>query len=136
MLKKIENKPLMGSCSQLIQHKLIRFLLVAGLNTLFGYGIFALLVFLNVHYAIATFIATIAGLLFNFKTYGILVFKNKSNRLIFRFLLVYGFLYLCNIGFIFILKKVGIKPYISGALWLIPNGLLGFYLNNKFVFRN
>jgi len=110
--------------------------LVAGLNTLFGYSVYALFLFIGLHYTIATFLATVIGVLFNFKTYGILVFKNRSNRLLLRFLVVYGVLYLCSVGFIFGMRKVGVSPYISGAVWLVPNGLLGFLLNGKFVYAN
>ncbi|MBQ8045896.1 MAG: GtrA family protein, partial [Bacteroidales bacterium] len=68
-----------------ITPEFIRFVLVAILNTLFGYGVYSLLVFLGLHYSVATLGSTVLGVLFNFKTYGVLVFKNTSNKLIFRF---------------------------------------------------
>ena len=67
----------------------IKFLAVGVLNTLFGYGIFALLLFIGLHYAVASILATICGVLFNFKTTGTLVFNNNDNRLIFKFISVY-----------------------------------------------
>ena len=117
-----------------ITAEFIRFVLVAMLNTLFGYGVYTLLVYCGMHFSLATLISTILGVLFNFKTYGILVFKNSSNKLIFRFVLVYCVVYLCNIGGIALLKTLGISSYLAGAVMLVPVGLLGFILNKIFVY--
>ena len=106
-----------------ITPEFIRFVLVAILNTLFGYGVYSLLVFLGLHYSVATLGSTVLGVLFNFKTYGILVFKNTSNKLIFRFVLVYCVVYLCNIGGIALLKAIGLSNYIAGAIMVVPVGL-------------
>ena len=117
-----------------ITAEFIRFVLVAMLNTLFGYGVYTLLVYFGMHFSLATLISTILGVLFNFKTYGILVFKNSSNKLIFRFVLVYCVVYLCNIGGIALLKTLGMSSYLAGAVMLVPVGLLGFILNKIFVY--
>jgi putative flippase GtrA len=117
------------------QNRLIRYVLVGVINTIFGYGVYALLIWVGLHYTFATLVSTILGILFNFKTYGTLVFKNKSNRLLLRYLAVYGFLYLCNNLWIFLFEKAGVYPYISGACWIIPNTLIGFILNNNFVYK-
>ena len=49
------------------------------MNTLFGYSIFSILVFFKIHYSLALLIATILGVIFNFKTVGIIVFKDGKN---------------------------------------------------------
>lgn len=117
-----------------ITPEFIRFVLVAILNTLFGYGVYSILLLLGMHYSLAILCSTVLGVLFNFKTYGILVFKNSSNKLIFRFILVYCVVYLFNTGGIALLKNFGISDYIAGALMLVPVGLLGFVLNKIFVY--
>ena len=58
--------------------KMIRFFMVAGLNTAFGYALFAFLIFIGLHYTVAALVGQIIGILFNFRTYGALVFKNKK----------------------------------------------------------
>ena len=119
----------------LLDRKLILFFLVAGLNTLFGYGLFAGLIFIGMSYAVAMFVATVLGILFNFKTYGTLVFKNKNNSRIFRFFGVYGVMYIINISLMFLIRKLwGLNDYEIGAVLTIPLGLLGFVLNKKWVF--
>lgn len=125
---------LMSLISPILKHKLIRFFFVSGLNTAFGYGLFALFLYLGLKYPIALLISTIAGILFNFKTIGALVFKNRDNRLIFRFFAVYGITYLCNWGGIALLKILAINAYGAGAILIIPIGLMAFVLHKKFVF--
>jgi len=121
--------------NKFLKNKLVRFFIVSGINTAFGYGLFALLIFLGVIYPIALFIGTIAGILFNFKTIGVLVFENPNNKLIFKFFGVYGITYLFNLGGLALLKYYGFDSYTGGALLLIPAGLLAFLLNKIFVFN-
>ena len=116
------------------KNRLFRFFIVSGINTVFGYGLFALLIFIGVVYPFAMLISTIAGILFNFKTIGIIVFKNTKNILIFKFFGVYGITYICNIGGLALFTSLEINIYLSGAILLIPIGLLTFILNKTFVF--
>ena len=44
----------------------IKFIFVGCLNTLFGYGVFAICNFMGFHYTLSTLTATILGVLFNF----------------------------------------------------------------------
>ena len=121
----------------------IRFVLVAMLNTAFGLFvnyvflfIFEHLLKLNHAYVVSNFIATIVSILFNFKTYGILVFKNKDNKLILRFLAVTTFTYLLNIGGIALLEHLGSKNnYINLTIMAVPVGLLNYVLNSIFVYK-
>lgn len=115
--------------------KVVRFLLVSGLNTVFGYGFFALLIFVGLAYPFALLIGTIAGILFNFTTIGGLVFNNHNNRLILKFFGVYGITYLCNLGGLALLKSFNTNTYLSGAILLVPIGFLSFSLNKTFVFK-
>lgn len=113
----------------------IRYLLVGGLNTAFGYSVFALLVFVGLHYSIALFFATAAGVFFNFKTFGSLVFGQSDCRLIWRFLAVYGFLYAVNVFLVLLLLPLLHNVYAANALATIFNATLGFYLNRRYVYE-
>jgi putative flippase GtrA len=120
---------------KIINNKIVRFFLVSGLNTVFGYGLFALLIYVGLHYALVTFIATVITLLFNFKTTGLLVFKNKKNGLILKFVGVSGIRYVVTVLFLAIFKNYGINEYIGQAILIIPVGFLGYFLNHYFVFN-
>lgn len=113
----------------------IKFLIVGGLNTAFGYLIFALFIWLGVHYSLASFLSTILGIIFNFFTTGRLVFKNKDNSLIFRFFAVYGISYLINITFIWLITLSGYQNmYIIGLALIIPCAVISYVLMKVFVF--
>ena len=119
----------------------IRFVLVAVLNTAFGYLIYAILLWffdllkLDNPYIYASFFGYVIGIIFNFKTYSALVFKNKNNRLIFKFILFYVICWLTNISCIALLEKLHINNYLAGAITAIPVGFLGYFLNSIFVFK-
>ena len=114
----------------------LRFLIVGGINTVFGYSVFAVFILLKLPYPLAAFLGQTCGVLFNFKTYGILVFKNKDNRLIFKFVGVYIFTYCLTIGLLWVFNFYGVHNLIAGAIIILPVALVGFILNRRFVFRN
>jgi len=121
----------------------VRFVLVAMLNTAFGLFINYLFLFIFEHllkfnhaYVVSNFLATIVSILFNFKTYGVLVFKNKDNKLLIRFLAVTTFTYLINIGGIALLEKLGShNNYLNLTVMAVPVGLLNYVLNGIFVYK-
>ncbi len=118
----------------------IRFVFVAALNTAFGWCVFALFRFLlgltslQDPYVLAAFLGTIVSVLFNFKTYGGIVFKNKDNKLIFRFVMVCIITYFVNIFGICILEHFGIDNYIASAVMCVPVGLLNYLFNKIFTY--
>ncbi len=115
----------------------MRFVVVGVLNTAFGYGCFALLMWLGMHYTVALLLATIAGVLFNFKTLGKLVFgQRQGNGRLWRFILTYAICYGLNLGLVKLFLLLGVGAYVGGALALVPVALASFYLNRTFVFRH
>jgi putative flippase GtrA len=115
---------------------LIKFLVTGGLNTLFGYCMFTLFTYLTNHPSLSLVLATIFGVLFNFKTYSRFVFQSKDNSRLFRFLGAYIFLTTLQIVLLKGLNYLGIKdPYLAGAILVLPMALLSFILLRKFVFH-
>jgi putative flippase GtrA len=110
------------------------FLAVGVLNTAFGYGCYALLVWTGLHYGLAALMSTVLGVLFNFRTTGPLVFRSRDNRLLGRFVGVYVFTYAANLVGLWALQKAGLDAYWSGAALLLPMALLSFALQRRFVF--
>lgn len=115
-------------------NRLVLFFIVGGVNTLFGYSLYALLLYLHLHYALASLLSTIVGVLFNFKTTGVIVFKNHNNCLLLRFIGVYSVTYLLNIGGLKIFSIYNANMYLAGAVLVLPIALLAFILQKKFVF--
>ncbi len=119
----------------MLDARFIRFLMVGGLNTLFGYSLFAALLSIGMHYALATALATIGGVLFNYKTTGALVFAHRGNERLWRFVAVYGLLYVINTAFLWWANRVGMDLYWAGFILIPPMAVLGFVLNRCFVFN-
>jgi putative flippase GtrA len=148
----------MNLIKKFFKNKLVLFFLVAGLNTAFAIFVYAFLVFIGFSYVWASLLGMIIGILFNFQTYGGLVFGNRNIRLILRFIGVYAIMYITNVSGIYLLKNFvfdknsyllqwlydlmgniltfeKVEDILAGILLCIPNGLLGFILNKKFVFN-
>ena len=113
----------------------VRFLLIGAINTVFGYAVFSLFLFLGFHYAVASLLATIVGVLFNFLTTGRFVFNNRDHSLLGKFFLVYAVVYGCNVGALKILDSLAVNLYLAGALLLLPLAILSYILNKTFVFE-
>ncbi|NLG33174.1 MAG: GtrA family protein [Syntrophomonadaceae bacterium] len=128
-LQRIFNHILSGE-----RKRLVLFLLVGGLNTIFGYSLYALLLYSGLHYALASLLSTIGGVLFNFKTTGVIVFKNHNNKLLFKFIGVYAITYLLNIGCLRIFDIFNVNMYLAGAIVLIPVALIAYTLQKRLVF--
>lgn len=115
-------------------YQFVRFLVVGLLNTLFGYSFFAIFLYAGIHYSLALLLATGVGILFNFKTTGVLVFKSHNNHLIFRFVAVYTLVYGVNVTLLKLLHTLGVGSYFGGAVLILPMAFLTFLLHRKFVF--
>ena len=114
---------------------LIKFIVVGGINTVFGYGIYWGLLQLDVHFAIATFFSTVLGTIFNFFTTGRLVFKSKNNSFFYKFVFCVWFLYLISTGAIAFIHNFDISYEIAGLIIIIPRAAIAFLLNKNWVFK-
>lgn len=119
-----------------VDNTFIRFVLVGILNTTFGIGLYCLFIYLGIPYRSAVLLSTILGVLFNFKTIGTFVFKNKKNRLIFKFIAIYIIIYFINIGLIhLLLTLMNLNEYIAGIVVTPVIAIISFVLQKYFVFR-
>jgi len=113
----------------------IRFIFIGVINTIFGYGIYLIFLFAGLNFALAVLLSTILGVIFNFFTTGRFVFNSTNNYLIFKFVLVYIMIYIFTISGLSILYFYGVSYEIGGAIMIIPNALLSFFLNKRLVFN-
>ena len=119
-----------------IEEQFIKFLFVGFLNTVFGYLIYSFFIFIGFNYPAAIFFGTIIAVLFNFKTIGVLVFNNKKNSLLIKFIFVYTLIYIINIlGIKIVVNCITPNLYIAGFILIVPMALLSYYLNKTIVFK-
>lgn len=119
----------------MLKQQIVRFIAVGVVNTLFGYGIYALLIYLGLNYMVAVLFATVAGVLFNFKTIGHYVFESSDSSLLLKFSIVYSIIYGINVGLIWLFSLWNIDYYTAGFLAIVPCAAISFILNKLFVFR-
>jgi putative flippase GtrA len=118
----------------LLEQRPVRFILVGGLNTVIGYALFALLVATGLNYPYAMMLTTSIGVMVNFKSTGKLVFNNSNNRLLFKFIALYVFIYFFNIMLIRGLDFFFHNVYISGIFSIMAAAVVSYYGNKNFIF--
>ena len=122
---------------ELWQIRLLRFLVVGAINTLFSYLIYAALILVGAHYNLAALISTIVGIIFNFFTTGRIVFRSMDNRRFILFILVYAFTYLINILLLhWLIDGLAMDKLVAGALVTLPVALLSYFLNANITFKD
>lgn len=114
--------------------RFVTFLVVGGLNTLVGYGIFAALILLGLPSAAAVVLGTILAVLFNYLSTGKIVFSNKGSGVLPRFVAVYVVQMGLNIAALQALEAAGLHPLVAGALTLPFLAVFSYFAMRRFVF--
>ncbi|MFY9968566.1 MAG: GtrA family protein [Roseiarcus sp.] len=114
---------------------ILRFLVVGGLNTLFGYISYAAFVLAGAPLGVAVVGSTTLAFIFNFFSYGGMVFGSTSHRLLPRFLVFYCGLGGVNFVLLRTLTYLGLGPLWAQALLLPLLAGTGFLGMRLFVFR-
>ncbi|MBR1504825.1 MAG: GtrA family protein [Prevotella sp.] len=118
-----------------VNSQFLRFILVGGLNTAFGVGVYCLAIFVGLPYFIATLVSNVLGVLFNFFTTGNLVFRNSDPHLIFRFVTCYVIIYFVNTAVVKLFIMAGLNSYWAGILATPVVALCSYSLLKYFVYR-
>ena len=113
----------------------LRFVVTGGINTAFGYGIYAACIYLGAGYALASGASIVCGVLFSYKTTSALVFGRGYRGSLARFIGSYAIVYLFSVLILHTLDGLGIDPYLAGVLAAAPCAVLSFVLLKLFVFR-
>jgi putative flippase GtrA len=116
-------------------HEFIRFVLTGVLNTVFGFLVYVLLYWLFGNKLIALFIDYALGILFNFKTYSLLVFYSNDNSRIYRFIFVYLFAFGLNYVSLYIFCDIyTINAYVGQMIALTYVPIVLYLLLKNAVF--
>ena len=113
----------------------LRYLAVGGLNTAFGYFGYAAFVLAGAPIWLAVGSSTVLAILFNFFSYGGLVFGNTSHRLLPRYVVFYAGLGSLNFLLLRALIWGGLGPLWAQALLLPVLAGVGFVGMRRFVFH-
>ncbi len=114
--------------------RVLRFLTAGLLNAVFGYGCYAAFILAGAPLWLAVVCSTVLGILFNFLSYGGLVFGTTSQRLLPRFLLFYGGLGALNFMLLRLLTWLGPGPLLAQAMLLPFLAATAYFGMRAFVF--
>lgn len=117
--------------------KIVRFLSVGVLNTVFGYAVYAALLFINTPYLVALFMSTVAGVVFNYFSFGHMVFQGRDGWFAFgKFVIAYTLIYGVNAVLLRALtNNFYTDPYLGQVICLPISVILSWLFMNYWVYK-
>lgn len=103
-------------------------------NTIFGYGLFALFVWLGLNIFLAQITSHVLGMLFNYFTYSRHAFAGHTTTKT-HFALSYAGNYLLGLAVLWVLSRFIHSPYAAGFLTIVIVSLANFFVLRRLVFR-
>ncbi|WP_341712395.1 GtrA family protein [Erythrobacter sp.] len=114
--------------------QVLRYYQAGIVNTLFGYGCFAALVWLSFDIFTAQILSHIFGTIFNYFTYSRYSFSDEEGSA-FRFILSYVANYLISLVILYGLTQFISSAYFAGLLTILVVSVVNFFVLKRFVFR-
>ena len=114
--------------------RLIRYYGVGVINTVFGFGLYSLLVFLGLNLFVAQLVSVICGTAFNYFTYSRHVFTGERRSPV-AFVGAYAFNYMLGLGLLALVHSIVKNPYAAGFLVLLIGTAINYFILKRFVFR-
>jgi len=114
--------------------EILRYLVAGVLNTVFGYGLYAALLWLGLDRYVAQAAGYVLGTGFNYITYSRGVFRDAGPAKA-RFALSYAVNYLVNLGGLALASHFIANPYAAGAITTMGVVVLNYLVLKRLVFR-
>ena len=126
-----------GRIRNLHHYRVVKFLGIGLVNTLFGYSVYAGLLFIKSPYLIALFMATIAGIIFNYFSFGRVVFRVRGGWQVFaKFVIAYAMVYTINAVLLSLLTHDHyLNAYMAQAACVLPSVAMSWILMNRWVYK-
>ena len=114
----------------------LRFGIAGAANTAFGFAFYSGLILLGLPVFIALLLSTIAGVFFNFLTYGAYAFRQFTADRLPRFLLAYAFIYFFNLALLEGLRAAtGLGPIVAQLVCIPVVAPTAYLILKSKVFR-
>jgi putative flippase GtrA len=114
--------------------QLLRYYQAGVVNTLFGYGCYAALLWLGLDMFIAQLISHTLGTLFNYFTFSRYAFEGEAGSPM-RFVASYAGNYLLSLAVLWRLSQAIVSPYLVGLVTVAIVSAINFLILKRFVFR-
>jgi len=113
--------------------ELFRFYQAGAINAAFGFGLYALLVWLGLGMYLAQVVAHVLGVVFNYFSYSRHVFRGRSPAKL-RFVLSYAVNYLVSVAVLAVVSTVVHSPYAAGLATIVIASVLNYFVLRYLVF--
>ncbi len=113
--------------------QILRYYQAGIVNTAFGYGLFALLLWCGANVFVAQVIAHVLGVAFNYVTYSRYAFAGQQSSRS-RFILSYAANYLLSLAALACLIRVIPSPYAAGLVTTVLVSLVNYVVLKRLVF--
>ncbi|NBC38180.1 hypothetical protein GTZ99_16640 [Novosphingobium sp. FSY-8] len=114
--------------------EILRYLIAGGINTAFGFGLYAALVWAGLDRYAAQAVGYVAGTAFNYVTYSRGVFRDAGPAKL-RFALSYAANYLVNLAGLWAVSRLVANPYLAGAITTAGVVVVNYVVLKRLVFR-
>lgn len=115
--------------------QLLRYYQAGVVNTLFGYGCYAALLWMGLDMFIAQLISHTVGTLFNYFTFSRYAFVGEAGSPL-RFVASYAGNYLLSLAVLWVLSQAIASPYLAGLVAVVIVSAINFLILKRFVFRS
>lgn len=124
--------------ARMLDDQRIRFVIVGGINTVVGYGTYAIMVFLNIHYLVANICSTIIGVICSYILNKYFTFRSRNRSImeICRFVSVYLFSFtIGNLILLVTVEWMRITLYLAGGINLVTTTIISWFGHKYFSFK-
>lgn len=112
---------------------IIRYYQAGVINTAFGFGIYALLVWWGLNIFFAQVLAHLIGMAFNYLTYSRHAFRGSAPVRL-RFVVAYAVNYGLSVATLALASLVIGSPYLAGLVAIVIVSLINYFVLKQFVF--
>jgi putative flippase GtrA len=113
----------------------IRFMIVGGVNSLFGFAVYSIAIVSGLTIWISLLLGTLLGIFFSFVTTGAYVFRKLSAVRLPSFFICHFFIFGINLILIDSLLYLLPNKILIQLILLFPMSLLAYFLSSRFVFN-
>jgi len=124
--------------NKLFEDRKVRFLFVGVLNTIFGYAVYALFIYLKMHYFLAQFLGGILAIAHSYLWNKYFTFRSpgRSASEIIRFVSVYAISYLLSMVILYVsIEYFKWNAYMAGVACLFVTTVISYVGHKNISFR-
>ena len=114
--------------------ELWRYYSVGVINSVFGYSIYAVLIFIHLNLYLAQILGHLIGMVFNYFMFSIHVFPGIKPALR-PYIVTYAINYALGLIFITLYHDLFLSAYVAGLFSIVTVSLFNYVLLKKFVFK-